>query len=144
MSANEGPKANTANVSLRVGRKITWDAAKEQIVGDPDAARLMSIDVTMLVALTYAAAALLAGIGGILIAPLYNVAYDMGTLFGIKAFAEISREPTGNWLVAGEAGNGGGRIHAAQVCPSHLPAQWLSRRLCRSKGPIPPRLKRLH
>ena len=30
---------------------------------------------------------LLAGIGGILIAPLYNVAYDMGTLFGIKAFA---------------------------------------------------------
>jgi branched-chain amino acid transport system permease protein len=40
-----------------------------------------------LIALTYAAAALLAGIGGILIAPLYNVAYDMGTLFGIKAFA---------------------------------------------------------
>src|ERR1700751_393929 len=56
-------------------------------VENPDAARLMSIDVTMLIALTYAAAALLAGIGGILIAPLYNVAYDMGTLFGIKAFA---------------------------------------------------------
>ena len=56
-------------------------------VDHPDAARLMSIDVTMLIAVTYAAAALLAGIGGILIAPLYNVAYDMGTLFGIKAFA---------------------------------------------------------
>jgi branched-chain amino acid transport system permease protein len=56
-------------------------------VDNPDAARLMSIDVTLLIALTYAAAALLAGIGGILIAPLYNVAYDMGTLFGIKAFA---------------------------------------------------------
>jgi branched-chain amino acid transport system permease protein len=56
-------------------------------VENPDAARLMSIDVTRLIALTYAAAALLAGIGGILIAPLYNVAYDMGTLFGIKAFA---------------------------------------------------------
>jgi branched-chain amino acid transport system permease protein len=56
-------------------------------VDNPDAARLMSIDVTSLIALTYAAAALLAGIGGILIAPLYNVAYDMGTLFGIKAFA---------------------------------------------------------
>jgi len=56
-------------------------------VDHPDAARLMSIDVTMLIAVTYAAAALLAGIGGIMIAPLYNVAYDMGTLFGIKAFA---------------------------------------------------------
>ena len=56
-------------------------------VDNPDAARLMSIDVTRLVALTYAAAAVLAGIAGILVAPLYNVSYDMGTLFGIKAFA---------------------------------------------------------
>jgi branched-chain amino acid transport system permease protein len=56
-------------------------------VGNPDAARLMSIDVTRLIGLTFAAAALLAGIGGILVAPLFNVAYDMGTLFGIKAFA---------------------------------------------------------
>jgi branched-chain amino acid transport system permease protein len=56
-------------------------------VDNPDAARLMSIDVTRLIALTFAAAALLAGIGGILVAPLFNVAYDMGTLFGIKAFA---------------------------------------------------------
>jgi len=56
-------------------------------VDNPNAARLMSIDVTRLIALTFAAAALLAGIGGILVAPLFNVAYDMGTLFGIKAFA---------------------------------------------------------
>src|ERR1700738_2609784 len=56
-------------------------------VDNPDAARLMSIDVTMLIAITYAGAALLAGIGGILIAALYNGAYDMGTVFGIKAFA---------------------------------------------------------
>ena len=56
-------------------------------VDNPNAARLMSIDVTRLIALTFAAAALLAGIGGILVAPLFNVAYDMGTLFGIKTFA---------------------------------------------------------
>ena len=56
-------------------------------VDNRDAASLMSIDVTLLISLTYVAAALLAGIGGVLIAPLYNVAYDMGTLFGIKAFA---------------------------------------------------------
>src|SRR6202021_1524087 len=67
----------------RTGLGLKLKAAVE----NPDAARLMSIDVTLLIALTYAAAALLAGIGGILIAPLYNVAYDMGTLFGIKAFA---------------------------------------------------------
>src|SRR6202044_2333604 len=67
----------------RTGLGLKLRAAVE----NPDAARLMSIDVTLLIALTYAAAALLAGIGGILIAPLYNVAYDMGTLFGIKAFA---------------------------------------------------------
>jgi branched-chain amino acid transport system permease protein len=57
------------------------------VVENRDAASLMSIDVSLLISLTYAAAALLAGIGGVLIAPLYNVAYDMGTLFGIKAFA---------------------------------------------------------
>ncbi len=51
------------------------------------AARLMGIDVGRMVAGTYAAAALLAGIGGIMVAPLYNVSYGMGTLFGIKAFA---------------------------------------------------------
>jgi branched-chain amino acid transport system permease protein len=56
-------------------------------VENANAARLMSIDVTRLIALTFAAAAALAGVGGILIAPLFNVAYDMGTLFGIKAFA---------------------------------------------------------
>jgi branched-chain amino acid transport system permease protein len=57
------------------------------VVDNRDAASLMSIDVSLLISLTYAAAALLAGVGGVLIAPLYNVAYDMGTLFGIKAFA---------------------------------------------------------
>jgi branched-chain amino acid transport system permease protein len=57
------------------------------VVGSPNTARLMSIDVTRLIALSFAAAALLAGVGGILVAPLFNVAYDMGTLFGIKAFA---------------------------------------------------------
>ncbi len=56
-------------------------------VQNADAARLMGIDVTRLVATTYAVAAMLAGVAGLLVAPLFNVAYDMGTLFGIKAFA---------------------------------------------------------
>lgn len=56
-------------------------------VQNADAARLMGIDVTRLIAITYAVAAVLAGVAGLLVAPLFNVAYDMGTLFGIKAFA---------------------------------------------------------
>lgn len=56
-------------------------------VQNADAARLMGINVTGLVAATYAAGAALAGVAGVLVAPLFNVAYDMGTLFGIKAFA---------------------------------------------------------
>src|ERR1700737_975583 len=67
----------------RTGLGLKLRAAVE----NPDAARLMSIDVTLLIPLPYAVAAPLAGIGGIFIAPRYNVAYDMGTLFGIKAFA---------------------------------------------------------
>jgi hypothetical protein len=31
-----------ANISLRVGRKITWDAQKEQIIGDPQANEMLT------------------------------------------------------------------------------------------------------
>src|SRR5580704_12404720 len=57
------------------------------VVQNPDAARLMGIDVGRVVAGAFAVSAAFAGLGGILIAPLFNVAADMGTLFGIKAFA---------------------------------------------------------
>jgi hypothetical protein len=30
------------NIAYRTGRKIRWDADREQIVGDPDAAKLLS------------------------------------------------------------------------------------------------------
>ena len=30
-----------ADVAVRTGRRITWDPAKEQIVGDAEAARLL-------------------------------------------------------------------------------------------------------
>lgn len=57
------------------------------VVQNPDAARLMGIDVSRAIALSYAVSTVFAGIAGILIAPLFNVSSDMGTLFGIKAFA---------------------------------------------------------
>ena len=47
----------------------------------------MGIDVTRTIAITYALSTALAGLAGLLIAPLFSVHSDMGTLFGIKAFA---------------------------------------------------------
>ena len=57
------------------------------VVQNPEAARLMGINVTFAIVLTFALSGLFAGIAGILIAPLFIVSSTMGTLFGIKAFA---------------------------------------------------------
>jgi branched-chain amino acid transport system permease protein len=57
------------------------------VVQNPDAARLMGINVPAAIAGAFALSAVLAGAAGILIAPLFNVNADMGTVFGLKAFA---------------------------------------------------------
>lgn len=57
------------------------------VVQNRDAARIMGIDARNVVAVSFAIAAVLAGIAGLLIAPLFSVHSDMGTLFGLKAFA---------------------------------------------------------
>ena len=57
------------------------------VVQNPDAARLMGIDVHRTIAGSFMLSAILAGLAGLLIAPLFSVNSDMGTLFGIKAFA---------------------------------------------------------
>jgi branched-chain amino acid transport system permease protein len=57
------------------------------VVQNSDAARLMGINVRFTVAASFMISTALAGLAGILIAPLFNVHSDMGTLFGIKAFA---------------------------------------------------------
>ncbi len=68
-------------------RRTRLGIAMLAVVQNPDAARLMGIDVRRTIATSYAVSAVLAGIAGLLIAPLFNVSSDMGTLFGIKAFA---------------------------------------------------------
>ncbi len=70
-----------------VGRRTRWGTALLAVVQNRDAARLMGIPIGRAVAVTYAVSTLLAGIAGALIAPLFNVTADMGTLFGLKAFA---------------------------------------------------------
>jgi branched-chain amino acid transport system permease protein len=57
------------------------------VVQNPDAARLMGINVTLAIVAAYALSTLFAGAAGIMIAPLFNVHSDMGTVFGLKAFA---------------------------------------------------------
>ena len=57
------------------------------VAQNADAARLMGIDVRRTVACAFALSALLAGVAGLLIAPLFSVSSEMGSLFGLKAFA---------------------------------------------------------
>lgn len=68
-------------------RRTKQGKALLAVVQNVDAARLMGIDVRRMTVMTYALSAGMAGLAGLLIAPLYNVNSDMGTLFGIKAFA---------------------------------------------------------
>ena len=70
-----------------VSRYTRQGKALLAIVQNAEAAQLMGINVTGMIAAAYALSTVLAGGAGMLIAPLFNVSADMGTLFGIKAFA---------------------------------------------------------
>src|ERR1700724_230765 len=66
---------------------VTFGWALLAVVQNKDAARLMGIDVERFIVGAYALSGCLAGIAGILVAPLFTISSTMGTLFGIKAFA---------------------------------------------------------
>ena len=68
-------------------RRTRLGTAMLAVVQNADAARLMGINVPLAISAAYAASTVFAGAAGIMIAPLYNVHSDMGTLFGLKAFA---------------------------------------------------------
>ncbi|MBA4741849.1 MAG: branched-chain amino acid ABC transporter permease [Azoarcus sp.] len=70
-----------------VSRRTRWGTAMLAVTQNRDAARLMGIPIRRTIAVAFALSTLLAGIAGVLIAPLFNVHSDMGTLFGLKAFA---------------------------------------------------------
>ncbi|HKA62027.1 MAG TPA: branched-chain amino acid ABC transporter permease [Methylomirabilota bacterium] len=59
-------------------KAVAWNA---------EAAGLMGIHIERAVMAAYALSAVLAGIAGVLLAPLLNVAPTMGTIIGLKAFA---------------------------------------------------------
>ena len=68
-------------------KRNIYGKAMLAVVQNPDAARLMGINVPFAISAAYAASTVFAGAAGIMIAPLFNVHSDMGTLFGLKAFA---------------------------------------------------------
>lgn len=70
-----------------VARRTRWGTAMLAVVQNRDAARLMGIPIGRVVSAAFALSAVFAGVAGVLIAPLVNVQSDMGTLFGLKAFA---------------------------------------------------------
>jgi branched-chain amino acid transport system permease protein len=68
-------------------RRTRLGKAMLAVVQNADAARLMGINVPLAIMAAYAVSTLFAGAAGIMIAPLFNVHSDMGTVFGLKAFA---------------------------------------------------------
>jgi branched-chain amino acid transport system permease protein len=68
-------------------RTTMWGKALLAVVQNPPAAKLMGIDVDRVVIGAFAVSGLLAGVAGVMVAPLFTISSTMGTLFGIKAFA---------------------------------------------------------
>lgn len=76
-----------AAVLHTLSRRTRWGTAMLAVVQNRNAARLMGIPIRRVIAIAFALSALFAGMAGVLIAPLFNVTADMGTVFGLKAFA---------------------------------------------------------
>ena len=68
-------------------RMSRYGKALLAVVQNTEAARLMGINTARVITFSFALSGLLAGVAGILVAPLFTISSTMGTLFGIKAFA---------------------------------------------------------
>lgn len=75
-----------AAVELAFRRTLAGKALRA-VAFSHDAAGLMGINVNRMITAAYALSSVLAGIAGILLAPLLNVSATMGTTIGLKAFA---------------------------------------------------------
>lgn len=67
--------------------RTTYGKQLKAVAWNPEAAGLMGIHIPGAVMTAYALSAILAGIAGVLLAPILNVAPTMGTIIGLKAFA---------------------------------------------------------
>ncbi len=67
--------------------KTLFGRALQAISENHETARIMGIPVERMVAISFAISTALAGVAGMLIAPVANVSATMGTLLGLKAFS---------------------------------------------------------
>jgi branched-chain amino acid transport system permease protein len=67
--------------------RTSYGKQLKAVAWNPEAAGLMGINISRAVMASYALSAILAGVAGVLLAPLLNVAPQMGTIIGLKAFA---------------------------------------------------------
>ncbi len=68
-------------------KRSTLGKAMNAVAFNRDAAALMGINVRRMVVFAYVLAALLAGIGGVLVAPVSGTYAEMGVTLGLKSFA---------------------------------------------------------
>src|SRR6201987_590791 len=67
---------------------------------DPLAARLIGIDVARMTLLSFALAAMIAAIGGIVVAPITSLQFDSGQFFTIFGFIAVAIGGMGSFLGA--------------------------------------------
>ena len=70
--------------------------AMRAVASDREAARLMGIDVGRIVMLSFALAAAVGAIGGLIVTPVTLTIYDAGTMLGLKGFAAAVTGGLGN------------------------------------------------
>jgi branched-chain amino acid transport system permease protein len=72
-------------LQLFISRTMTG-RAMQAAAQNPDAARVLGIDVNRMILYTFVANAVLATIAAILVAPIYYAKFDIGAALGLKAF----------------------------------------------------------
>jgi branched-chain amino acid transport system permease protein len=77
----------TMAVLLIFLKRSTFGKALQAVASNPAVAGLMGINVRQMIVVSYIISSILAGIAGILIAPVIFAHAEMGALLGLKAFA---------------------------------------------------------
>lgn len=94
-------------IALRIlFTKTLLGKAFQAVSENPETAQIVGVPVRRLVAFSFGLSTVMAGLAGMLIAPITNVSATMGTLLGLKAFAAAIIGGLGNpWgvMVAGVA-----------------------------------------
>jgi branched-chain amino acid transport system permease protein len=93
-----------ASVWFLLMRTATGEALRA-CAENPTAARLMGIDVPRMTLFSFTLAALIAGIGGIVVAPILSFQFDTGRFFTISGFSAVAIGGLGS-LVGAVAGGG--------------------------------------